>query len=282
LISGRTRIYGLVGHPVRHSLSPAMHNALFGKLSLDAVYLAFDVDPRRAEGVTDAIRTLDLVGVNLTVPFKERVLPHLDHVTIAAEEAGAVNVVINVDGWLTGYNTDGEGLLGALAEEHGFNAKAQRCVVLGAGGAGRAVASALAAAGAQAVTLLNRDVARAERAAAQLGERHPGCSLHGAPLHPGWFGENAEGADLVVNCLGGGTEALVESLPIAPLPSSAIWCDINYWMSAPPRLSACAARGLRTSSGLGMLVHQGALSFELFTGYPIAASELRDTLEAKR
>jgi shikimate dehydrogenase len=82
--------------------------------------------------------------------------------------------------------------------------------------------------------------------------------------------------------LGGGTEALVESLPIAPLPSSAIWCDINYWMSAPPRLSACAARGLRTSSGLGMLVHQGALSFELFTGYPIAASELRDTLEAKR
>ncbi|MBK7759998.1 MAG: hypothetical protein IPI35_27060 [Deltaproteobacteria bacterium] len=110
-----------------------MHNALFGKLSLDAVYLAFDVDPRRAEGVTDAIRTLDLVGVNLTVPFKERVLPHLDHVTIAAEEAGAVNVVINVDGWLTGYNTDGEGLLGALAEEHGFNAKAQRCVVLGAG-----------------------------------------------------------------------------------------------------------------------------------------------------
>ena len=146
MISGRTRIYGLVGHPVRHSLSPAMHNALFGKLSLDAVYLAFDVDPRRAEGVTDAIRTLDLVGVNLTVPFKERVLPPLDHVTIAAEEAGAVNVVINVDGWLTGYNTDGEGLLGALAEEHGFNAKAQRCVVLGAGGAGRAVASALAAA----------------------------------------------------------------------------------------------------------------------------------------
>lgn len=282
MISGRTRIYGLVGHPVRHSLSPAMHNALFARLGLDAVYLAFDVDPRRADGVTDAIRTLDLVGVNLTVPFKERVLPHLDHVTIAAEEAGAVNVVINVDGWLTGYNTDGEGLLGALAEEHSFHAKGRRCVVLGAGGAGRAVASALAAAGAQEVALLNRDLARAERAAAQLGERHPRCALHGAPLHPGWFGELAERADLVVNCLGAGTEALVESLPIAPLPSTAIWCDINYWMSAPPRLSACAARGLRTSGGLGMLVHQGALSFELFTGYPIAASELRDTLEARR
>ncbi|RME28554.1 MAG: shikimate dehydrogenase, partial [Deltaproteobacteria bacterium] len=109
MISARTRVFGLVGHPVRHSLSPAMYNELFQRYGLDAVYVAFDVDPTRAEAVADAVRTLGLVGVNLTVPFKERVLPALDHMTVAAEEAGAVNVVIHVGGTLTGYNTDGEG-----------------------------------------------------------------------------------------------------------------------------------------------------------------------------
>ena len=172
MISGRTRIYGLVGHPfsaARVHVEGEVHRVEAQLPEERVVHRGGEAVPHR---VTDAIRTLDLVGVNLTVPFKERVLPHLDHVTIAAQEAGAVNVVINVDGWLTGYNTDGEGLLGALAEEHGFNAKDRRCVVLGAGGAGRAVASALAAAGAQAVTLLNRDVARRSaprRAAAGAG-----------------------------------------------------------------------------------------------------------------
>lgn len=270
-ISGRTRIYGLVGHPVRHSLSPAMHTALFQRLGLDAVYVAFDVDPRRADRVADAIRTLDVVGVNLTVPFKERVLPFLDHVTLAAREAGAVNVVTHVDGHLTGYNTDGAGLLGSLVEEHGWTPAGMRCAVLGAGGAGRAVAASLSANGATRVTLHNRTVARAEAAIAQIG----------APvLHAAGLADLGE-VDLVVNCLGGGAEAAVEALSIDALPDSAIWVDANYWMQAPPRLAACRARGLRTSTGLGMLVHQGALSFELFTGHPVDAAELREIVQGK-
>ena len=269
MISGRTRIFGLVGHPVRHSLSPEMHTALFQRLGLDAVYVAFDVDPARADRVADAIRTLDLVGVNLTVPFKERVLPHLDHLTIAAREAGAVNVVIHVDGHLTGYNTDGAGLVASLAEEHGFDPADTRCAVLGAGGAGRAVAASLAQSAE--VTLFNRTLARAEAAAADLG-------LTAAPFED--FGDQP--FDLVVNCLGGGAEELVEALPIERLPDSAIWVDANYWNPRPPRLAACQARGLRTSTGLGMLVHQGALSFELFTGHPVEASELRSILQKAR
>ncbi len=272
MISGHTRIFGLVGHPVRHSLSPEMHTALFAELGLDAVYVAFDVDPRRADRVAEAIRTLDLVGVNLTVPFKEAVPPQLDHCTQAAREAGAVNVVINVDGFLTGYNTDGAGLCGALAEEHGWSPEGMRCAVLGAGGAGRAVAASLAARGASEVRLFNRTLTRAERAVEQIG----------APaLRAGWLTPQAfqQPFDLVVNCLGGGAEALVESLPIGALPDSAVWVDINYWMKEPPRLEACRARGLRTSDGLGMLLHQGALSFELFTGYPVEAGELRRVLK---
>ena len=269
MISGHTRIFGLVGHPVRHSLSPEMHTALFRKLGLDAVYVAFDVDPDRAGAVADAIRTLDLVGVNLTVPFKERVLPHLDHLTTAAREAGAVNCVINVDGHLTGYNTDGAGLLGALDEEHGFDAKGAVVAVLGAGGAGRAVASSLSAAGAE-VHLLNRTVARAQAACDVIAAK-PG------PLTPEGF---RRPFDLVVNCLGGGAEALVSALPLDHLPQTAIWCDINYWMKDPPQVAEASARGLRTSTGLGMLLHQGALSFELFTGHPVEPSELREVLSS--
>ena len=263
-ITGHTRIFGLVGHPVRHSLSPEMHTALFQKLGLDAVYVAFDVDPARADRVADAIRTLDLVGVNLTVPFKERVLPHLDHLTVAAQEAGAVNCVINLDGHLTGYNTDGAGLVGALDEEHGFVPAGTRVAVLGAGGAGRAAASTLAAEGAT-VHLLNRTVARAEAACERI-DATPG------PLTADGF---SAPFDLVVNCLGGGAETLVEALPIEHLPDSAIWCDVNYWMPNPPRIAACRARGLRVSEGLGMLVHQGALSFELFTGHEVDPADLR-------
>ena len=265
-ISGHTRVFGLIGHPVRHSLSPRLHSALFKRLGLDAVYVAFDVHPDRAAGVSDAIRTLDLAGVNLTAPFKERVLPHLDRLTIAAEEAGAVNVVINVGGHLTGYNTDGEGLILSLEEDLGRRPAGARCAVLGAGGAGRAVAASL---GARRVVILNRTEARAREACAHLARRMPGVPFESGPLNPAAFDALAPRLDLVFNCLGPGAERTVEAFPVAGLPPSAAWCDINYWMDEPPRMAACAARGLSTLDGLGMLLHQGALSFELFTGHPI-------------
>ena len=277
-ISGHTRVFGLIGHPVRHSLSPRMHTALFSRLGLDAVYLAFDVHPDRADRVADAIRTLDLCGVNLTVPFKERVTPSLDHATQAVREAGSSNVVTNVDGELTGYNTDGEGLVRAVEEEHGWKPLGRRCLVLGAGGAGRAVAASRAAAGAERVCLLNRTVGRAESAAEHLaGFGHP-AELVGRALHPDVVGEEAPTADLVVNCLGAGAEGLVETFDVLSLPDRAVWVDTNYWMRVPPALEACRRRGLRTSTGLGMLIHQGALTFELFTGHPIEARELRTIL----
>ncbi|MCB9764738.1 MAG: shikimate dehydrogenase [Alphaproteobacteria bacterium] len=282
MISGQTRIFGLVGHPVRRSLSPAMHTTLFARLGLDAVYVAFDVNPEHAERVADALRTLDIVGVNLTVPFKERVLPHLDHVTMAAREAGAVNVVINVDGHLTGYNTDGAGLIAALADEHAWTSEGRRCCVLGAGGAGRAIAAALGVGGAAEVLLFNRTVSRAERACAQLAEHTGRAVFHPRSLSPEVFAAAASGAELVVNALGGGAEAAVRALPIDGLPPHAVWVDTNYWMPEPPQLADCAARGLRTSTGLGMLVHQGALSFELFTGHPVDPAELRAVAEASR
>ncbi|MGB0638736.1 MAG: shikimate dehydrogenase family protein, partial [Myxococcota bacterium] len=162
-ISGHTRVFGLIGHPVRHSLSPSMYNSLFARFGIDAVYLAFDVNPDQAIKVTESIRVLGLVGVNLTVPFKEQIVADLDHMTIAAKEAGAVNVVTHIDGQLTGYNTDGEGFIRSLKEEEGPSPEGIHAVILGAGGAGRAIASALLDHGASKITMMNRSLVRAQR-----------------------------------------------------------------------------------------------------------------------
>ncbi len=272
MISGHTRVFGLLGHPVRHSLSPEMHSTLLRELGIDGVYVAFDVDPARAHLVGDAIRTLDLVGVNLTVPFKTAILPQLDHVTGAALEAGAVNVVTQLEGTLSGTNTDGIGLYLALQEEHGFQASGAHCTILGAGGAARAIAAHLASVGATRIELHNRTAARAQEACAHLANFYPHTTFVPRPLG------QLPACELVVNALGGGAEAAVAALDIRPLPPHAIWCDINYWMDAPPQLAACAARGLRCSDGLGMLIHQGALSFELFTGHPVDPGRIRSFL----
>jgi len=281
-ISGHTRVFGLIGHPVRHSLSPEMHTTLFGQLGLDAVYLAFDVHPDHADRVTTAIRTLDLVGVNLTVPFKERVVPYLDHRTQAVEEAGAANVVTNVDGWLTGYNTDGEGLVRSLAEQEDWRPEGKRCLVLGAGGAGRAVSASLAAGGAARVCVLNRTVSRAEAAVEHLSRFSPAVEYASGDLGAERIVAEAPESDLVVNCLGGGAVQALDDLDVARLPARAIWVDVNYWMADPPKAADCIARGIRFVDGMGMLIHQGALSFELFTGHPIEPGELRAILGTGR
>jgi shikimate dehydrogenase len=278
-VTGATRLFGLVGHPVRHSLSPAMHNRLFAALGIDAVYVAFDVAPDRAGAVADAIRTLDVHGCNLTVPFKGAVFGHLDRVTRAAEEALAANVIIQHHGFLTGYNTDGEGFVRSYEEELGPLPAGCRAVVLGSGGAGRAIAAALADRGAERIVLLNRSVEQAEDAAAHLRRYFPGVHLEAGPLTRTGFVHAARGAHLAVNCTAGPARAMIEAMPVPEaLPRTAPWCDINYWMPAPPHVAALRAEGRPTLEGLGMLVHQGALSFELFTGLPVGTPMLRALL----
>lgn len=273
MIGARTRLYGLIGHPVRHSLSPAMYNELFHRYGHDAVYLAFDVDPARADSVAQAVRTLDLAGVNLTVPFKERVLAELDRLTVAAEEAGAVNVLTQKGGVLMGYNTDGEGLVRHL-EQHEVPIEGRRALILGAGGTGRAVASALLDRDAAGVVLLNRTVQRAEAAVTALSKRFGHVQLEAAPLTPAAFAAFAPHADLVVHCTAAGGAETVATLDPRTLRRSATWIDVNYWMPDPPQQAACAALGVAFHTGLGMLVHQAALAFELFTGNPVEAEDL--------
>ena len=170
--TGRTATYALLGHPVARSRSPALHGALFAAAGIDAVYVCMDIDPTAAEDAIRAVRTLGLAGVNLTVPLKESVLPHLDGVTPTAAVAGAVNTLFWDGSRLMGDNTDGAGLLDAVHEAGGrWDAPA---VVLGAGGSARAVAAALLADGCPRVKLLNRTQDRAEAVAVS-----PGCEAGG-------------------------------------------------------------------------------------------------------
>ncbi len=279
MITGRTRVFGLVGHPVRHSLSPAMHNELFRRAGVDAIYVAFDVPPARAGSVGAAVRTLHLAGVNLTVPFKERVLSDLDALSPSARLAGAVNVVLREGDALVGHNTDGEGYVRALADELGVRPAGTRAIVLGAGGTGRAVAAALAEHGAVEVALLNRTVGRAQAAAGALAEVYPGTRFLPAALDAPTFAALAPGADLVVNCTSGDAVPAVAALDVSGLRRGAVWTDANYWMADPPQLTACVARGVRIQRGIGMLMHQGALSFALFTGVSVETDTIRGVLD---
>jgi len=278
-ISGHTRIFGLVGHPVRHSLSPAMYNTLFERLSIDAVYLAFDIHPDNACQVGEMIRVMGLAGVNLTVPFKEAVVSQLDTTTNAASEAGAVNVVTHLDGTLMGFNTDGEGFVRSLAEEKGPSPDGLHAIILGAGGAARAVASGLLDRGAKRISILNRSEARASIAATALQNSFSGAQLDVGRLCIEDFENRATEARLVVNCTSGPAAATVATLSPDRLATGASWVDINYWMDDPPGRTACKDAGVQFHNGLGMLAHQAALAFELFTGHPVTGAELRTFLE---
>lgn len=261
-ISGHTRSVGVIGEPVRHSLSPTIFNAAFRAAGLDWAYLAFEV-PEGAAGLAMAgVRALGLEGVSVTMPHKAAVIPALDALTPDAEALGAVNCVVRRGGELVGHNTDGPGFVDALQVDEGIELAGKRVVVVGAGGAARAVIRALAGAGVREVVVVNRTRGTAERAVALAG---PVGRLGGAA--------DVAGADLVVNATPLGMGVVVgadgtsEPLPVEPeaLAPGQVAVDLVYHPAVTPWLRAARQRGLVTVNGLGMLIHQAAHAFRLWT-----------------
>lgn len=272
--TGTTRLAGVIGHPIRHSRSPAIANAAFAATDLDWVYLAFDVPEGGAPAALDAVRALRLGGLSVTMPHKQAVAAAVDRLTPDARALDAVNCVVPDGSDLVGHNTDGAGLLRSLAADAGFDPAGRRCVVVGAGGAGRAVVAALAGAGAASIDVVNRTAAAGADAAAL-----------GGPVgrYAGWAGADdalaaVAAADLVVHASSVGMGALPDAdgpLPFDPagLHAGQVVVDIVYQPLRTPLLAAAAARGATVVDGLGMLVHQAAVAFELWTGVdaPVAA-----------
>ena len=262
MLTGSTRVAGVMGTPIRHSLSPAIFNAAFGAAGLDWAYLAFEV-PDGAAGLAMAgVRALGIDGMSVTMPHKAAVLDALDELSEDATALGAVNCISRRGGLLLGDNTDGPGFVDSLRIDEGIEVSGARCVVVGAGGAGRAVARALGRAGSASVTILNRSRAPAERAAL----------LAGPSGRMGTVADVAD-ADIVVNATPLGMGVLVstsgepEPLPVDPdqLGAGQVLVDLVYHPAVTPLLAAARDRGIRTVNGLGMLIHQAAHAFRLWT-----------------
>lgn len=261
-ITGTTRLLGIIGDPVRHSRSPQMHNRVLAAMGLDYVYVPFQVHPDRLPAAVAGLRALGVHGFNVTVPHKVAILPHLDRLSSEAAQIGAVNTVHHENGRLTGYNTDGIGLVVALREELGFDPHGAKLVVIGAGGAARAALHALCAAGAGQITIVNRTAERARELAERYGALFPGTRLDVLEALPRVVPE----CDLLLNTTTVGMDGATLVVDPADLACSPVVYDMIYAPPVTPLLAAAGQRGFRGANGLSMLVAQGERAFSIWTG----------------
>ena len=260
------RHVGLIGDPVGHSISPRFQQAAFDALGIAARYEAWQTPLEDLSARVQWLREVNALGANVTVPHKESVLPLLDGLDPPAARAGAVNTIVQRDGVLTGYNTDIAGFLDALRNEGNFDPKDRSALVLGAGGAARAVAIGLLDAGVARLAIHNRTAERAERLCRELADDRMRLHPRAADGRPARFA-----GDLVVNTTTLGmrrSEETTEPLPLDPehIPATAFVYDIIANPLVTPLMAVAAARGCPTLGGLPMLVHQGAHAFSLWTG----------------
>jgi shikimate dehydrogenase len=280
-ISGKTQPFAVLGHPIGHSLSPTMHNASIRTLGLDAIYLAFDVHPDRLLGVLPAMRDMGFRGVNLTVPLKEVAFRGLTDLDESARRLGAVNTVeFRPDGSIRGHNTDGAGFLLALREAFGLDVRGLRVFIVGCGGAGRALAITCASERARSLVLTDADPARPHRVAAEIRGFRPDVTVSPVPAEPAAWSDASAGADLVIQA----TPIGMKPEDPAPLPARAFRAgqfayDLVYMYPETAFLRAAREGGARTANGLGMLLHQGAHAFSIWTGRAAHAQSMREALE---
>lgn len=272
-----SRYAGIIGHPVAHSLSPSFQGAAFAASGLDVAYERWDTGPEALAARVRSLAVPDCLGANVTIPHKEAVIPLLDELGGLSARIGAVNTIVNRDGRLFGFNTDGPGFVAALRNEAHFDPAGKSLLLLGAGGAARGIAFALAETRAARIAIANRSRDRAERLAADVASTGY-AAINAVPADA-----SLEGYDGVVNCTsigmhGGGA---ADALPADPATASpgALMVDIVYAPRVTPFLRRSGELGLPTLGGLPMLIYQGALAFELWTGVTAPVSVMFEAAE---
>lgn len=273
---------GIIGYPIGHSISPRFQQAALDSLSIDAEYRAYEVHPDGVGDFVASLRSPGALGINVTVPHKEAVMPFLDEIDDWAADAGAVNTIVNRSGRLSGYNTDGYGFLRALRESGGLEPAGKRALILGAGGSARGVVQALLRAGIAELVIANRTVARAKSLAELAGERN--VSAEAIPLEPAPLGGAAASADLIVNCtslgMRHGPDESATPLTAEQIPAKALVYDLVYNPMQTPLLRAAEQAGANTLGGISMLVYQGAASFEIWLERPAPVAVMMDAAMA--
>ncbi len=276
-VTARTGFVAVLGHPVAHSLSPRMHTAAFQAQNVDMVYLAFDVHPDRLRQAVEGLRAFGMRGANITLPHKETVMPLLDAVTPAAARVGAVNTIVNDEGTLKGYNTDVAGFLSALRTIRPQGAQALRCLVVGAGGAARAVVAALVEDHAAEIWIHNRTQERA------VSLRESAITWGGSRCEVAAFDDlkaTAGRVELLVNATSVGLSPTVKesAVPVDIVDSHHLVMDVVYQPHPTALVAAAAARGATALDGREMLVMQAADSYRLWTGLEPPVQAMRESL----
>lgn len=278
-LSGHTQPFAVLGHPIGHTLSPVMHNASMQAMGMDAIYLALDVKPDNLMMVLPAMQALGFRGVNLTIPHKEVAFRGLEQLDESAMLVGAVNTVAFTEKGMVGHNTDGYGFLRAVEEAFGTGVAGKKLFVLGCGGAGRAVALVSARQGGRDIVLADLDRERCEKVAAEV--KAAGAASVRIADTPASQVEACRDSELIVQATPVGMKP--DDQPL--LPSSAFcpgqWAfDLIYMTPETVFTREAAKGGATTASGLGMLLHQGARAFTIWTGREPRIDSMRAALEA--
>ncbi len=280
-ISGETKVIGIIGFPVEHSFSPAMHNAAFRHLGLNYVYVPFPVKPNHVAKAVKGIKGLGLKGVNVTVPHKSAVMQFLDELSPEAELIGAVNTIVNENGILKGYNTDAPGFIKSLELDGRISPGGKRFFITGAGGAARAVSVQLALAGAAEIvfsTPFPEEVKGLKTTIEESSRTVVGEAYWNADEIAEYLGKT----DVLVNATPLGMHPNTEHMPpvrLEALPGGAMVCDLIYNPRETQLLREARAKGLPVLNGMGMLLYQGAIAFKLWTGIEPPLEVMRDTLD---
>ncbi|GIM48362.1 shikimate dehydrogenase [Collibacillus ludicampi] len=277
MITSTTRLTGLFGHPVIHSKSPQMHNAAFHHMGLDFAYLAFDVSPERLADAVQGIRAMGLRGVNVTIPHKVEVMRFLDRISPEAKLIGAVNTIVNENGVLTGYNTDGIGYLRSLREEVGLKLEDTTVLILGAGGAARAISAQMALVPVKKLLIANRTWEHAKKIAEHL--RH---LMEVRAIHLDEVPDVVPEIDLLVNTTSLGMYPNLDQVPIHTkgIRQGMVVSDLIYNPRETRLLKEAKQKGAIIHNGIGMFVYQGAEAFTLWTGLPAPVDVMRQTVES--
>jgi shikimate dehydrogenase len=264
-ISGKTRVCGVIGDPIEHSLSPIMHNAAFEAVGLDYVFLAFKVKPACVADAVDGMRALNIRGMNVTMPHKKTVMANLDRIDLSAQIINSVNTILNKENLLFGFNTDGAGAVKAL-KENGVELKGRKVLLLGAGGAARAIAYAVSKE-ADELAILNRTLKPAQEIA-RLLEKSANKKIVYGTLSAADIELNLQDSDILINATSVGMKPKPDDSPVPTklLRRNLAVMDIVYNPLETKLAREAKAAGGKVVSGVEMLIYQGAASFEIWTG----------------
>lgn len=278
MITGYTRVLGVIADPIKHSLSPMIHNTAFNLLNLDSVYLAFEVKNRALEDGIKSIRSLDMQGVNVSMPYKDKVIQYLDELSKEASEIGAVNTIVNNDGKLVGYNTDGIGFVNSLYAKE-IKLKNKNIVLLGAGGASKAIVNQLCKEAVTSIAIFkqeNETYQDIKQYFESVGKKYE-CNINVFPYHQQDLMEILiKECDILINGTNLGMEKTIDKSPVhtTKMLANQVVVDLIYSPAETLFLSEARKKGCQTLNGLGMLLYQAAEAFKLWTDQEMPVEEV--------